>query len=192
MSPARIAELAARYQRDRDGTALEELVRGHFDFLEAVCRRHARIWRASWRTFLGAAFEGFEGAVRTYDPARGAQLSTFAWPRILGAMTRATRRERRRGLHGARAAEHSTFVAVDLDALATEPTETNEADHARLGPALEVLSRLERAVIRARYFDDTEPSFDAVGARLGFSRQRAHQLERQALGKLARGLGGAC
>ena len=64
-----------------------------------------------------------------------------------------------------------------------DSTFRNEA----LGEALALLGERERTVIALRFgLDDTEPqTLDEIGRRLGFSRERARQLETKALKRLA-------
>jgi RNA polymerase sigma factor (sigma-70 family) len=150
---------------------------------EGLVRWVARRQRLGPLTFADALHEGRIGlwqALRHYDPDRGTTFSTYAVPAIARAIWQAVAREQAIG--------HTSGHLPDQPV----PDELAELLHARtLAPvvraaALELPSPLREVVILHLGLDAQEPlTFAAIGARLGRTKQRAHQLYHDALRRLA-------
>jgi RNA polymerase sigma factor (sigma-70 family) len=134
-------------------------------------------------SYVDAVHEGRIGlwqALRHYDPARGTTFSTYAVPAITRAVWSAVAREQRAALVGP--APTATYDGPELG---------ERLDRQALAMAVRTavaqLPRPLRAVVVAHAgLDGKEPAtFAAIGARLGVSKQRVHQLYGQALERLA-------
>ena len=118
-------------------------------------------------------------AIRRFDPARGTTFSTYAVPAIRHAVWQAVAREQ---------ASLRTGSAVSLVA----PDELSDRLHAAaLAPTVraavaQLPAPLREVVVAHLGLDGAEPAtFAAIGARLGRTKQRAHQLYVDALARLA-------
>ncbi len=129
--------------------------------------------------FQDALHEGRIGlwsALRRYDPQRGTTFSTYAVPAIAHAVWRAVALENR--------LSDSNTPHIPFDA-GSDPIET--LDSAQINAALRNLaaqlpSRLRRIIVAHHGLDGSAPqTFAAIGAALGVSRQRVHQLHVQAI-----------
>jgi len=153
---------------------------------EAQMARHEGLvqWvvRRQWLgalSFQDALHEGRIGlwcALRHYDPERGTAFSSYAVPAITHAVWRAVAMAR--GSPGA-SPLHGRSV--------TEGLEVEALDCAQVNVVLRQLtaqlpSRLLQVVVAHHGLGDTPPqTFAAIGAVLGVSRQRVHQLHGQAI-----------
>jgi RNA polymerase sigma factor (sigma-70 family) len=154
--------------------------------LTAQMAQHERLvhWvvRRQWRgnlSFADALHEGRIGlwsALCHYDPGRGMAFSTYAVPAIAHAVWRAVDLEDR-------------FCATDppRSLLATDSDEIATLDRAQVNAALHDLaaqlpSRLRYIVVAHHGLEGNPPqTFASIGAALGVSRQRVHQLHKQAI-----------
>ena len=152
----------------------------------AQMARHERLvhWviRRQWRghlSFQDALHEGRIGlwsALCHYDPQRGTAFSTYAVPAIAHALWRAVALEQR-------------FSRVDRSSMLQVPDsdEIDALDRAQVNAALHHLAsqlppHLRHIVIAHHGLDGNPPqTFAAIGAVLGVSRQRVHQLHGQAI-----------
>ena len=140
-----------------------------------------------------------ESAAR-FDPDAGAQFSTFAFPRIRGAMIDAVARLAplpRSAFRASRArmadGKQGLFVA-SLDALcmrgkepiadAPDPAIALDAQHwgSRVNAALARLPANKRRFIEGHYFDGID--LQSIGRELGLSKSWASRLHAQALAEL--------
>ena len=154
---------------------------------QAEMAQHERLvhWvvRRQWLgslSFQDALHEGRIGlwsALCHYDPQRGAAFSTYAVPAIARAVWRAVAIENR----------HSTTTGLPPDPLGTEIDFIDTLDRADVDAALHHLvaqlpPRLRYIVFAHHGLDGSPPqSFATIGAALGVSRQRVHQLHGQAI-----------
>lgn len=158
-----------------------EQVAAHEGLVQWVVRRQ---WRGTL-SFADALHEGRLGlwrALRSYDPARGVRVGSYAVPAIRHAVWAAVARERA-------LARPPIEVPVVVVAEGVDPIE--EVYRAQVQTAVgELVGQLPpgvRWVVVWHYGLDGRPprTFAAIGRALGVSRQRAHQLHRAALGGLA-------
>ncbi len=154
--------------------------------LAAQMAQHERLvhWvvRRQWRgnlSFADALHEGRIGlwsALCHYDPSRGTAFSTYAVPAIAHAVWRAVDLENRLC-----ASDLSRpLLAADIDEIAT----LDRAQvHATLHDlAAQLPSRLRQIVVAHHGLDGHPPrTLASIGGALGVSRQRVHQLHRQAI-----------
>jgi len=148
--------------------------------------RHERLvhWvvRRQWLgnlSFQDALHEGRIGlwsALCHYDPGRGTAFSTYAVPAIAHAVWRAVALENRLATADLL---HAPLV-TDVDGVAS-------LDQARINAVLHDMAdqlppRLRHIVIAHHGLDGNPPqTFAAIGAVLGVSRQRVHQLHAEAI-----------
>jgi RNA polymerase sigma factor (sigma-70 family) len=130
-------------------------------------------------SFQDALHEGRIGlwsALRRYDPQRGTAFSTYAVPAIAHAIWRAVALENRFSV----ADPPYTLRVTDIDVM-------DALDRAQISAALHDLAaqlppRLRHIVVAHHGLDGNPPrTFAAIGAALGVSRQRVHQLHGQAI-----------
>lgn len=161
--------------RDGGNRILAQQMAQHERLVHWVVRRQ---WLGSL-SFQDALHEGRIGlwsALRQYDPQRGTAFSTYAVPAIAHAVWRAVALENR---FAAADLPHSRLV-VDVDDVTT-------LDHARINAVLhdmahQLPARLRHIIIAHHGLDGNPPqTFAAIGAVLGISRQRVHQLHAQAI-----------
>jgi RNA polymerase sigma factor (sigma-70 family) len=135
-------------------------------------------------SFADAVHEGRIGlwqAIRHYDPARGTTFSTYAVPAITHAIWQAVAREQR----------PARPVPTGLLAAAQEPELPAQLHAAALAETLRAAvaalpAPLDQVVVTHLGLDGQEPAtFATIGARLGRTKQRAHQLYVEALERLA-------
>jgi len=129
--------------------------------------------------FADALHEGRIGlwqALRHYDPARGTTFSTYAVPAITHAVWEAVARER------------AALPRVPTPSAALDPAAALHV--AEVAAAVRAAVRqlpppLADVVLAHAGLDGHEPeTFVAIGARLGRTKQRAHQLYADALARL--------
>ncbi len=138
---------------------------------------------------------GLLEAAERFNPHCGIKFSTFAWPRIRGAMVdglRSTGRYRRSDVANFRAAVESHTPAptpaylvlqASVPAMIPAPLVEEDIDRQRQMPhlarALAQLPERERAVAQLHYFEGFQLS--DVAARLGLSRSYVTRLHQSAL-----------
>jgi RNA polymerase sigma factor (sigma-70 family) len=149
---------------------------------ERLVRWVARRQRLGPLSFADALHEGRIGlwqAIRHYDPARGTTFSTYAVPAIAHAIWRAVARERTPWRAGA---------ALPLGGPDDLSEQLHAADVAQAlhAAVAELPSPLHEVVVAHLGLDGRPPEpFATIGARLGRTKQRAHQLYQDALARLA-------
>jgi len=142
-------------------------------------------------------------AFRAWDPAGGTSLTTWSWIPIRHAMWRLCRRMRTHGIKWypkAIPAGHIDSMddpgcAIGLrdvgdtlhDQLGTFDAPPDYFAIARLADAVSALTDRERMVIRSRFVHDM--TLEQIGDKLGLTRERARQIEAEALRKLRVRLG---
>jgi RNA polymerase sigma factor (sigma-70 family) len=130
-------------------------------------------------SFEDALHEGRIGlwsALRHYDPQRGTAFSTYAVPAIAHAVWRAVALENR-----------FSVASPLLTPWITDSYEIDSLDRAQINAVLHDLAaqlpfRLRDIIVARHGLDGNLPqTFAAIGAVLGVSRQRVHQLHGQAI-----------
>jgi RNA polymerase sigma factor (sigma-70 family) len=135
---------------------------------------------------------GLARAVLHHDPARGT-LSTIACLSIRHEVLAFVARQRRRRLPVVSLDRPTGDQDEPLSALLPAPAEAglDLAERLDLDRLLAQLPSRTRAVVRLRFGLDGGPPLDAqgVGARVGLSRQRVHQLVNGAIRRMRRAAG---
>src|SRR5271155_4162114 len=80
-------ELFARWQRDGESSAHEELVRRYMPLVRSLAQRYGRS-SEPFEDLLQVASLGLLNALDRYDAARGHPFASFAVPTVLGEMRR--------------------------------------------------------------------------------------------------------
>jgi RNA polymerase sigma factor (sigma-70 family) len=162
------------------GATEAELLAQHEGLVRWVVRRQ----HLGPLAFADALHEGRIGlwqAIRHFDPARGTTFSSYAVPAITRAIWRAVAREQR----PPRPAPSLPSPAIDESDLAAllHAGAVAAVLHAAVA---ELPAPLHEVVVAHLGLDGQPPqTFAAIGARLGRTKQRAHQLYQQALRHLA-------
>jgi RNA polymerase sporulation-specific sigma factor len=130
-------------------------------------------------SFQDALHEGRIGlwsALCHYNPERGTAFSTYAVPAIAHALWRAVARENR---YSGPNSPHTAWV-TDIGAIeALDRAQINAALH---DLAAQLPARLRYIIVAHHGLGGSSPqTFAAIGAVLGVSRQRVHQLHGQAI-----------
>ena len=172
------------------GSISAELMARHEGLVRWVVRRQY----LGELCFADALHEGRIGlwhALQGYDPSQGTAFSSYAVPAIARAVWSAVDRDRNeRGQSLSRVAWAKLLQSqTPLPAEVIDPDESLRLAEtsAWLRSLVEQLPPRLRLVIVAHYgLGETEPqSYSAIGRTLGLTRQRAHQLHREALLYLA-------
>jgi len=156
--------------------SLNHLMAMHDRLVHAVVRKQV-LGHLSFVEALHAGRIGLWHAIMGFDPQRGLAFSTYAWPCIA------------RHIWGAvKAADRPPPLVLPPPSGAGKNADPlSAAESSAIQAALrDLLARLPghlRAVVVAHYGlgDDPPASFAAIGARLGLSKQRIHQLHVEAL-----------
>jgi RNA polymerase sigma factor (sigma-70 family) len=148
----------------------------HDRLVHAVVRKQV-LGRLSFADALHAARLGLWHAIMGYDPQRGLAFSTYAWPCIAHDIWGAVK-----------AADRPPPLVLPLPSVVREdadPVSAAESSdvQAALHDLVACLPDHLRAVVVAHYGLGDEPpaSFGSIGARVGLSKQRVHQLHGEAL-----------
>jgi RNA polymerase sigma factor (sigma-70 family) len=185
-----------------DEKAMARLLTENRAFVAYICQRYLRhAPEHAHDDIIAAGLMGLVIAIRDFDQSRGVKLSTYAWHRIRAEARVAAielqnvvtyRVQRERGSQRQFGPRHSsldapiradsdmTFVDVlpDDDALSGD----DAAMAAQLRDYIAMLPPKRRDVIRIVFGEDQ--NFQAVGDRLGISRERARQIYESALAML--------
>jgi RNA polymerase primary sigma factor len=154
---------------------LGALLRENANLIWAVTRAQ-RFGLAEYKELKQEGRIGFWLAVKHYDARRGVRFSTFAWQiirrRIWAAVAQASKTEG--WLEAGTPRDQMGVVIASWQRVQVR---------AALEEGLACLSEQQRRVIILRYGWDgcTPQSFTQIGATLGLSRQRMHQICNQAL-----------
>src|SRR5436190_669977 len=106
-------ELFRRWQRRRDISAREELVRRHLSLARRIARRYAHT-REPLDDLFQVASLGLLKAIDRFDPDRGLVFSSFAVPTILGELKRHFR-DRGWAVHVPRGLQELALKVQDAD-----------------------------------------------------------------------------
>lgn len=152
------------------------LMAEHDHLVHAVVGKQFR-GRLSFAEALHAGRFGLWRAIMGYDPLRGLAFSTYAWPCIARAVWAAVR-----------AADRPPPSVLPLPPAAPEDVDPVSAGEVSAIQAAvhDLVARLPdhlRVVVVAHYGlgDDCPASFACIGAPLGLSKQRIHQMHVEAL-----------
>jgi RNA polymerase sigma factor (sigma-70 family) len=156
--------------------SLNRLMAEHERLVPAVVRKQV-LGRLSFADALHAGRIGLWHAIMGFDPQRGLAFSTYAWPCIAHAIWGAVK-----------AADRPPPLvlpppSVDHDAAEAITAAESSAIQAALHDLVARLPDHLRTVVVAHYGLGDEPpaSFACIGARLGLSKQRIHQVHVEAL-----------
>jgi len=175
--PARAA-MADLFRRAQAGCpdSLNHLMAEHDRLVHAVVRKQV-LGRLSFPQALQAGRIGLWHAIMGYDPQRGLAFSTYAWPCIAHDIWVAVK-----------AAERPPLLVLPPPSVAREDADPisaqeSSAIQAAVHDLVACLPPHLRAVVVAHYGlgEDPPASFRCIGARVGLSKQRIHQLHGQAL-----------
>lgn len=156
--------------------SLNHLMAAHERLVHAVVRKQV-LGRLSFAEALHAGRIGLWHAIMGFDPQRGLAFSTYAWPCIARDIWSAVK-----------VADRPPPLVLSSPSVACEnadPVSTGESS-AIQAALRDLVARLPdhlRAVVVAHYGLGDEPpaSFAAIGARVGLSKQRVHQVHVDAL-----------
>jgi RNA polymerase sigma factor (sigma-70 family) len=162
--------------------SLNQLMAEHDGLVQAVIRRQA--WGSLlFVDALQAGRIGLWHAIMGYDPHRGYAFSTYAWPciaRQVWSSVEQAKQETQHDRHERDAIARMAVVCPDGDPLAA-------AEAAAVSAALaDLIARLPQhlhdvIVLHAGLDGHPPTSFRHIGAGVGLSRQRIHQLHVEAL-----------
>jgi len=161
--------------------SLNRLMAEHDGLVHAVVRQQA-LGRLSFAAALAAGRIGLWRAIQGYDAQRGLAFSTYAWPSIAHQVWAAVQQAQ----HAARRPTEipASLPPAGLDP-GVDPFSIGElaAVHSALAGLVARLPGRLRTIVVAYYGlgDDPPLSFRRLGATLGLSGQRIHQLHGQAL-----------
>jgi RNA polymerase sigma-B factor len=168
-------ELFRRWQRRRDISAREELVRRHLSLARRIARRYAHT-REPLDDLFQVASLGLLKAIDRFDPDRGLVFSSFAVPTILGELKRHFR-DRGWSIHVPRGLQELALRVQDADIKLSSracrsPTVVEIAEYLELETeqvleALEVLATHHAASLDApigqTLDDETLTRLDTIG-----------------------------
>lgn len=175
--PARVATVDLfRQAQARCPASLNHLMAMHDGLVHAVIRRQV-LGTLPFAEALQAGRIGLWRAILGYDPQRGLAFSTYAWPCIARAVWAAVKGAERPG--------PAVLCALVIPWDPVDPV-TAWDDRAVRSALHDLVARLPdhlRAVVVAHYgLGDAPPaSFRHIGAAVGLSKQRIHQLHGEAL-----------
>ncbi|HKQ96572.1 MAG TPA: sigma-70 family RNA polymerase sigma factor [Candidatus Polarisedimenticolia bacterium] len=185
-----------------------ELVARHLPFVRSVAARY-RHRGLPIEDLVGEGSLGLLEAARLYDPTRGVKFVSYAVYWIRRAIMRALEAQRsiahvphhlrRLGVHGGASVPLSAPILPGSTLLVADTlvSETDEGPalqferrdaHERLQRALARLTPRERLVLAHRFgLEGREPeALQAIGGRLGVTREAVRQIEKRALHRLRR------
>jgi len=156
--------------------SLNHLMAEHDRLVHAVVRKQF-LGRLSFADALHAGRIGLWHAILRYDPQRGLAFSTYAWPCIAHAIWGAVK-----------AADRPPPLVLPPPSVTRDDADpVTAAECSAMQAALhDLVASLPvhlRAVVVAHYGLGGEPpvSFGCIGARVGLSKQRIHQVHVEAL-----------
>jgi RNA polymerase sigma-B factor len=184
--------LTAWYER-RDFEARRRLIEAHLPLVRALASRFVRDGE-QLEDLVQVGSVGLIKAVDRYDPRRGASLTAYAVPTVVGEIRRHLR-DRTQPLRVPRAQRGVSQVqAVPLEDEADMVRDTAAERRLELGEArlllekgLRTLARRERRIVQLRYFGGL--SQRRIAAELGLSQVHVSRLLRESLGKLRAEIG---
>lgn len=155
--------------------SLNHLMAAHDPLVHAVVRKQF-LGPLSFAEALHAGRLGLWRAILGYDPQHGLAFSTYAWPCIAHAVWSAVK-----------AADQPPPLVLPPRPAAPEDVDPAAGESCAIQAAVhDLVARLPdplRAVVVAHYGlgDDPPASFRRIGARVGLSKQRIHQVHVEAL-----------
>jgi RNA polymerase sigma-B factor len=184
--------LTAWYER-RDFEARRRLIEAHLPLVRAIASRFVRDGE-QLEDLVQVGSVGLIKAVDRYDPRRGASLTAYAVPTVVGEIRRHLR-DRTQPLRVSRAQRGvSTVRAVPLEDEADMVPDTAAERRLELGEerlllekGLRTLARRERRIVQLRFFGGL--SQRRIAAELGLSQVHVSRLLRESLGKLRAEIG---
>jgi RNA polymerase sigma-B factor len=184
--------LTAWYER-RDVEARRRLIEAHLPLVRALASRFVRDGE-QLEDLVQVGSVGLIKAVDRYDPRRGASLTAYAVPTVVGEIRRHLR-DRTQPLRVPRAQRGvSPVQAVPLEDEADMVRDTAAERRLELGEerlllekGLRTLARRERRIVQLRYFGGF--SQRRIAAELGLSQVHVSRLLRESLGKLRAEIG---
>lgn len=163
-----------------------EVVSSHGPFIH----KHAKKWRhLELDDAKQEAAESLCVSLKTWNPEGGANIRTYASPRIYWCLSKMSKREvKRQGRHVSMDAPVPGSESTMHDILGRPPGQEDEAADRRkesiVAAAIKYLTPKERVIIRARFFEDM--TLEEAGELLDVCRERARQIQEVALDKLRR------
>lgn len=166
--------------------------------VHVLARRYANRFHVPYEDLVQEGNLGLIRAKKKFRPGRGCRFSTYAFPWIRSFLQRAVAEDRMIHIpehakyqHPERLPQDQEIRVVPDDLLLGIP----DRPHAPPPPlglkealqeAIRSLPEHMREIIRARWIRPCrkEPTLDALGKRLGYSRERIRQLEAEALTKM--------
>jgi RNA polymerase sigma factor (sigma-70 family) len=162
--------------------SLNDLMAEHEGLVHAVIRRQA-LGSLLFVDALQAGRIGLWHAIMGYDPQRGYAFSTYAWPciaRQVWSSVEQAKRETQRDRQEQDASAGMAAVCPDADPLAAAEASAVSAALADLIARLP--QHLHDVIVLHAGLDGHPPTpFRQIGAGVGLSKQRVHQLHIQAL-----------
>jgi len=159
--------------------SVNELMFRHDGLVHAVVRQQV-LGNLPYEEALQAGRTGLWRAIEGYDRQRGTAFSTYAWPAIVRSVWAAVK-----------AHQHELVTRLlegEVVDEGQEPAQLWERAEVQASTRAAVARLPERlqGVLRARYgWQGQAPAtFRQIGAQLGVSKQRAHQLHQEALIRL--------
>src|SRR6187455_1190557 len=177
----------------RDPDARRQLIELQLPLVRALARRFA----SRGEQFEDLAQVGAVGLIKAidrYDPRRGASLTAYAVPTIVGEIRRHLRDSTQplrvpraqRGVSTVRAVPLDAAADIVRDAAAERRLELGE-ERLLLEKGLRTLARRERRIVQLRFFGGL--SQRRIAAELGLSQVHVSRLLRESLGKLRAEIG---
>lgn len=164
----------------------KELAEAHLGLVEPIARRLALTLPRSFslEDLIAAGRVGLWDAARRYEPAKhgGAPFSSYARPRIRGAIVDSVRRAA--WLEANRPALDDSEEPATLTI--TEAGVDRETLGFRVAAAIRALPELQRRVLLLHYDDGLR--FRAIGSTIGKGHSRASKLHMEAIRSLRRRL----
>lgn len=207
-------DLARRYKQENDIAAGDRLVEAHLRMVPRIARRVAEkfgydpseddpkeAWDGYWnlcRELLNAGNEGLLKARDRFDPSRGSSFATCARYSIYKAcreeakwLRSPVRHPQRQPTLSSASLNENIFddgVETLQDQICAEPA-PNLGDLCDIRAMLEatadgLLDPRECKIVRARCLTDKPEKLKQLGAELGITTKRVHQIEQRAIKKL--------
>jgi RNA polymerase sigma factor (sigma-70 family) len=163
--------------------SLDRLLRQHEGLVRQIVA-HQQLGGLPFEEALQAGRIGLWRAIEGYDPQRGTQFSTYAYPAIIRQVWDAVRRE----CAWERRQVPEELLGVFLEANSAEDRQKEEWEQVEkiLRGMVAGLPERQREVIRRRYGleGQAREMLAEIGGQWGISRQRVYQIEEAALIRL--------
>lgn len=176
-------ELFRRWRSDQDAQALTALLQSVRPYALFLARR-LRPNRAAWDDAVAEAMAGALEAAWRFDPERGVRFVSYACPWMRAGMLGVARAVTAGAAEEPLERGGAEFLA-STDAQADQVVGTTQASQLARYLASTLEPRL-RTIVERRFLSDDPVTLADVARDLGLSRERARQLERDAVDKLRR------